>query len=408
MCLGTAFNAWTAPRLEDGRAGRRRETPADASSGDPSLPKVSLLIPARDEAENLAILLPMLSRIDYPGLEILVLDDGSTDGTAGRVRAGAGPARLLPGRPLPPGWLGKNWACAQLARAATGDILLFCDADVRMLPGAVAATVERMRGEGLAAFTCLPRQELATWPERAVIPLVMTMPVLAFLPLVLIPRHPMPALSIGCGQWFAFTRAAYRDVGGHAAVRREIVEDLALARRVKEKGMALGAALSTRLVSTRMYRDLPSLWSGFAKNLAVLTGTGWIRPPLVLGAFAVSQVLPWAMALAGGRAWLLPGLLWLAARLLAARTAREPAFGWLWSPVGSLLAAALAVRSWAGYRRRDVTWKGRNLEAAFGPDAAMGDFPGNEEGSGGAGDPGGEGGASAPEPAPARIEGRAE
>jgi hypothetical protein len=259
-----------------------------------------------------------------------------------------------------------------LAREAAGDILLFCDADVRMEPGAVAATVERMREGGLDALTCLPRQELVTWPERAVIPLVMTVPVLAFLPLHLVPRHRLPALSVGCGQWFAFTREAYQAVGGHASVRREIVEDMALARRVKEEGLVLGAALSSRLVSTRMYRDLPSLWRGFAKNLAVLTGSGWVRPPLVLAAFVIAQVLPWAMVPAGGRAWLLPALLWLATRLIAARTAREPALGWVGSPAGSLVAVALAVRSWLGYRRRDVTWKGRKLEAAFGPDAARG------------------------------------
>jgi hypothetical protein len=395
MCLGTTFNAWKAPRLEDGRGRPGPGTPA-ASTGMTSphakpspeaspRPVVSLLIPARDEAENLAVLLPLLSRIDYPRLEVLILDDGSMDGTAARVRAGAGPARLLQGRPLPPGWLGKNWACAQLAEAATGDILLFCDADVRVRPGAVAATVEHMRSGGLDAFTCLPRQELGTWPEKAVIPLVMTVPVLAFLPLALVPRHPMPALSIGCGQWFAFTRAAYQAIGGHAAVRREIVEDLALARRVKEKGLALGAALSTGSVSTRMYRDLPSLWNGFSKNLAVLTGAGWIRPPLVLGAFAVSQVLPWALVPWGGRAWMLPCLLWLASRLLAARLGREPASGWLWSPVGSLLVLALAVRSWVGYRRRDVTWKGRKLEAAFVREPGSGEEAARETAAGAGG-----------------------
>lgn len=364
MLAGSIGNFLTAPRLE--RPVRKRKSIGETDgSGSRPASRVSLLIPARDEEANLAILMPLLSRIDHPDLEILVLDDQSSDRTAGIAGAAGSPARVIRGRPLPPDWLGKNWACFQLAEKAKGDILIFCDADVRVGPGAIAATVARMEAEGLDALTCLPRQILGSWAEKAVIPVLLFLPLLGFLPMALIPRTPHPRLSVGCGQWFAFRRDAYERLGGHEAVRREIVEDMALGRLVKARGMVLGAAVSTRHLAARMYSDLPSVWRGFGKNLAFLTGSGWVRPPLVLAAFLIVHVLPWSLSLLGFRAWLLPFGLWTASRLLTAIAFREPASAWLWSPAGTLLIPALAVRSWLGYRRRDVRWKGRILAAAF-------------------------------------------
>jgi chlorobactene glucosyltransferase len=359
MVLGAIYNSATAPRLE----GREAEGKAGTA------PKVSLLIPARDEEANLAILMPMLAALDWPALEILILDDESRDATA-RIAA-SGRARLLQGRPLPAGWLGKNWACQQLAEAATGDILVFCDADVRPAPGAIAATVGCMRAYRADAATGLPRQIAGTWSEKAVLPVLLGLPLMGFLPLAQVPRLRSPLVSIGCGQWFAFTRAAYKALGGHAAVRREVVEDLALGRRVKEAGFTLVAFVSTRLIATRMYRDFASLWTGFSKNMVVLTGTGFLRPPAVLAAFALANLAPWLMPLFGFRAWLIPLGLWWIARGLTARALGEARWAWLWSPVGAALIPCLAARSWWLHRSRAAQWKGRVLTAAFG-NGAMG------------------------------------
>jgi phytoene desaturase len=364
MVAGTIYNLLTAPRL-DRHAGDG--TPAEGSREWPL--RVSLLVPARNEADNLRILLPLLKEVSYPELEILILDDGSADATASLIAGAGGRIRLIDGMPLPKGWLGKNWACWQLAAEARGEILIFCDADVRVEPRAVAATVAMMRSLRLDALTCLPRQLLGTWSEKAVIPLLLFMPLLAFLPMALISRRPFPALSMGCGQWFAFTRSAYDAIKGHSAVRSLIVEDMALGRLVKAKGLVLGAALSPRLLATRMYADFPSLWAGFSKNLAFLTGTGWLRATAALAAFAAVNILPWLLPLLGFRAWLAPLALWLAVRLLAAAAFREPWTAWLWSPVGALVIPAMAARSWLGYRRGDVRWKGRVLGAAFAKEA---------------------------------------
>ena len=352
MVLGTVFNLLTVPRLEN--------------ASTPVVPlRVSLLIPARNEAKNLRILMPMLAKMDYPNLEILLLDDNSEDATSQIIEQAAGPAQLLVGRPLPQGWLGKNWACAQLAAKATGDILLFCDADVRIGPKAISATVGMMQAEGWDALTGMPKQILGTWSEKAVIPILLFMPILGWLPIAWIPKLPFPLLSVGCGQWFAFTRALYESIGGHTSVKNEIVEDMALGRLVKEHSGILGVTLIAKYLSVRMYTDFNSLWEGFTKNLNYLTGTNWLRPILILILFVLLNILPWGLALIWQKIWLIPFFLWLTSRLLSALTFREPLFGWLWSPVGTLLIPLLCIRSWWGFRHQSLQWKGRNLDAAF-------------------------------------------
>lgn len=353
MVLGSLYNAATAPRLD---------RHADAGRRGPA-PKVSLLIPARDEEANLSALMPMLARLNWPELEILILDDESGDATA-RVAA-QGRARVIAGRPLPAGWLGKNWACHQLAKEARGEILIFCDADVRPEPDAIAATVGCLRAYRADAVTALPRQLLGTWSERAVLPVLLLMPLLGFLPLSQVPRLRAPAVSVGCGQWFAFARAAYDALGGHAAVRREVVEDLALGRLVKAEGFTLVAAFSPGLVSTRMYTGFRSLWRGFSKNMIALTGTGYLRPPVVLAGFVLVNLAPWILPACGRAEWLAPLALWLIARFLAARIGREPRWAWPWSPAGTVLVPAIAIHSWWLHRARAAHWKGRVLTAAF-------------------------------------------
>ena len=352
MLVGTLFNLFTAPRLE--------KAPPPRTSL-----RVSLLIPARNEEANLRILMPLLSRLDFPGLEILILDDDSNDGTAVVAAYPGSPARLIRGQPLPLGWLGKNWACAQLASQAQGEVLIFCDADVRVGPGAIPSTLGMMQAQNLDALTCIPYQILGTWAEKAIIPVLLFMPALGYIPIDWIRRIPIPFLSVGCGQWFAFTREAYDCLGGHASVRNEIVEDMMLGRRVKASGMVLGAAIATRHLSVRMYTDFRSVWQGFGKNMAFLTGTGWLKPPAVLAFSVTCNVLPWLMPLLGFRLWVLPLSIWIACRLLCASIFKEPLLAWLWSPLGTLLVPLIAIRSWWGYRRGSVQWKGRNLTAAF-------------------------------------------
>ncbi|HEX8680329.1 MAG TPA: glycosyltransferase, partial [Chthoniobacterales bacterium] len=189
---------------------------------------VSILIPARDEAENIAAAVG--AALANLGAEVLVLDDGSTDATPEIVRAiAAGDARLrlVSGEALPPGWCGKNWACTQLAAAATRPLLLFVDADVRLAPHAAATIAAWMRRHDVQLASGVPFQELGSFAERLVIPLIHFV-LLGFLPLRRMRRSRNPAYAAACGQLIAVHAAAYRKCGGHAAVRDRIHDGLAV------------------------------------------------------------------------------------------------------------------------------------------------------------------------------------
>lgn len=356
------WNVAAAPRLERAGAPGRHS-------------RVSLLVPARDEAANLAQTLPALLRTDHPALEVLVLDDGSHDGTAALVQhhASTDPRlRLLRGRPLPQGWLGKAWACHQLAEAARGGVLLFCDADVTAGPDAVTRTIGAMEAAGAGAATVLPRQRFGGWMDRAVVPLVAQLPVLALLPMSLVPRVRAPSLSMANGQWLAFTRQAYADCGGHAAVRADVVEDVALGRRVKAAGHRLLPLVSTASIHVRMYGDADALREGFAKNVYALTGGRPAPFALALAVFAMAAVYPWAGALLG-----VPGALGALAALAAVRTCGallfRHGFGTvLLHPVGSVALVGIALRSYAGARRGTLRWRGRRIVANEGTGRAAG------------------------------------
>jgi cellulose synthase/poly-beta-1,6-N-acetylglucosamine synthase-like glycosyltransferase len=361
--LGVAlYNLWTAPRLE--RAGE----PA-------ALPSVSLLVPARDEAENLRRTLPLLLAQDYPRLEVLLLDDRSRDGTAEVARslaAGAGASlRVMRGTEPPPGWVGKNWACHQLADAATGDVLVFCDADVDAAPAAIRRTVAAMEVHRAGALTALPRQRLEGWARAAVVPVVAQLPVLAMLPLRLIPIVRSPSLSMANGQWLAFTRAAYDACGGHAAVRGEVLEDVALGRRVKASGERLLACVAPSLLAVRMYASAREMRDGFRKNLYPLLGGRRLPFAAMLALLSFAWLWPFAAALRGA---LLPLALLMAMRTAGALLFRH---GWrtvVLHPIGVLAAVALAVESWMGHERGAVRWKGRQVPV--GKDASHADGAG--------------------------------
>lgn len=232
-------------------------------------PRVSILLPVRNEREVVAHCVRSLLAQDYPDYEVLVLDDGSTDGT-GALLAGMGKAdsrlRVLQGRPLPEGWLGKHWACQQLAEAAAGELLLFTDADTVHHPQALRAGVAAMLAERADLVSGFLHQRVVTWGERLTVPTVFWC-FFSFLPLPLAHRVRLPGLSLTNGQFMLFRRAAYEAVGGHAAVRDNPVDDIALGRRVKAQGLRWCVVDLGGVVSCRMYRNLREAVDGFSKNL---------------------------------------------------------------------------------------------------------------------------------------------
>lgn len=299
---------------------------------------VSVLVPARDEAHRIGGLLDTLPR----HVEVLVLDDGSTDATADLVRSRGFP--VLPGQPLPPGWLGKPWACQQLADAATGEVLLFVDADVVLAPGAVEAAVAAL--DGLDLVSPYPRQ-LADGPARLVQPLLQWS-ILTFLPLPLARRSSRPSLSAANGQLLAVRRAAYDRAGGHAAVREQVVEDVALLRAVKRAGGRGGVVDGTALATTRMYGSWRDLVEGYGKSLHTV-------PAAVPVGLLVLYVLPWFSRRPAARIACAAGIL---GRAATARRTGSPVADSVAHPVSVVLLCGLWLRSRLVPRR---TWKGRQL-----------------------------------------------
>ncbi len=234
-----------------------------------SFPKVSILVPARDEERNIEGCIRSLLSQDYPDFDVLVLDDGSSDQTGNilaRMARSETRLKVLLGQPLPPGWLGKNWACAQLAGQAEGELFYFTDADTRHQPQTLRAAVTTLEGEQAGLLTSFPHQEMHTWGERFSVP-ILAWASFCFTPLLLAYRTKLPVLSSAVGQMLLFRRTVYSSIGGHAAVRDCITEDLALARQVKASGNRWRMMDVTRLITCRMYQNGREAYSGLSKNL---------------------------------------------------------------------------------------------------------------------------------------------
>lgn len=235
-------------------------------------PKVSILIPARNEELNLQKNLPLWLEQNYQNLEVLVLNDQSDDNTQ-KVITNFSPKILsLEGKPLPQGWVGKNWACHQLSQKASGEILLFADADVSPAKNAVSETVATMQHYHLDSLSFFLKQTFSHWTSKAVLPWALQFPVLAWAPLFLNRFFNFSTLIIGNGQWFAFTKDTYSKIGGHEAVKNSIVEDISLAKLVHQQRGYHKLFISPNTGSVEMYLNWANLREGLTKNLCLIYG----------------------------------------------------------------------------------------------------------------------------------------
>lgn len=257
---------------------------------------VSILIPARNEAENIGPALDCaLASMDVP-VEILVMDDGSTDATAQIVRAYASRdprVRLLTAPPLEDGWTGKVHACHHLAQAARGTHFLFTDADVRLSPHAAALLAGHAQASDAKLVSAVPRQVMHSLGELLIVPTINIL-LLSYLPMGFMRLSRDPGLGAACGQLILVERQAYRETGGHGAIRSLIHDGIQLARLFRRKGFMTDLVPGERLASCRMYRTFNEAWAGFAKNAheGMATPVGLpIWTMLLLG----GHVLPFAL-----------------------------------------------------------------------------------------------------------------
>ncbi len=338
---------------------------------------VSVLIPARNEEDAIGTSVSAALQSVGVELEVVVLDDHSDDDTAQVVKAlahGDSRVRLVEAPSLPEGWCGKQHACWRLAQAARHPILVFLDADVRLVPEGLARMAGFLESTGADLASGIPRQETVGLLEKLLIPQVYFI-LLGFLPIYYMRRTRLPRFAAGCGQLFITTRTAYERSGGHAAIRTTLHDGIKLPRAYRAAGLQTDLFDATDLAVCRMYQSAGALWNGLAKNAGEALGS----PGLIVPMSAVllgGQVLPLAllgmgMASVGGPwpGWTL--LLSAAAvaaayypRLAAVGQFRQSLLGALLHPVGIVLLVAIQWYAWACKQLgRPASWKGRMYPA---------------------------------------------
>jgi len=332
-----------------------------------SPPAVSVLIPARNEEASIAACVEAVLASQGVELEVIVLDDHSTDRTAEVVReiaAKDGRVRLVPAPELPAGWNGKQFACYTLSQLARFDVLTFLDADVRLTPDALARMVAFRERNGAALVSGFPRQETATLLEKLLIPLINWL-LVGYLPMVGMRVLRWAAFGAGCGQWFLTDRASYAAVGGHSAVKASRHDGLTLPRAYRRAGFRTDVCDAAGIAACRMYRSAAGVWLGLAKNAREGMATA-VQLPVWTVLLAGGHVLPWAVAVVEPLAWVAVGLS-VGLRVATAVWFRASLLGAVLHPLGVLLL--LAVQGFALYRAavgRPVGWKGRSPPAAAG------------------------------------------
>jgi hypothetical protein len=331
----------------------------------PTVPRtVTVVLPVRNEEAAVGgCLAAVLAQRGVDRLRVVVVDDASTDGTADVVRSGAdGRVRIVTAPPLPAGWLGKPHACAVGAGAVDpepDEVLVFVDADVRLAPDAVAAAVAVLDTAGLDLVSPWPRPVAGTIAERLVQPLA-PWSWATTLPLRLAERSPRPSLAAANGQFLVVTRRAYERAGGHAAVRGEVIEDVALLRAVKRCGGRGVPVAGSALAACRMYDGWPALREGYAKSLWASVGGSPAASAAAAAALTAVYVVPPLAALRGSRAGLLGYAAGVAGRaVVAAGTGSRPLPDALAHPVSVLMFDVLMARSLLGRRRGTLRWRGR-------------------------------------------------
>jgi chlorobactene glucosyltransferase len=346
-------------------------------------PLISICIPARNEENNIRNCVESALAQDYPNIEVIVLDDRSTDSTLTQLAEIASrDSRLLPisGSELPEGWAGKPHALFLASVAAHGEWLCFVDADTFLAPQAISSCYAKAIETKADMFTTMNEQILGSFWEKVVMPLVMTALSVGFSPRKV--NDPSTRDAIANGQFILIRRTVYDAIGGHEKVKDQIVEDKAISEQVKWNGHHLVVADGSQVIRTRMYTDLPSMWEGWTKNIYL--GLSDHPSMLLLGAFGATLSVIAALFLPLwillGTNWLFNGGTWLAIAVIIqsllvwgwliyfrAKVARKmniSAWYALTTPLGAgVFAAMMLTSSWKVISGQGVTWRGRTYHS---------------------------------------------
>ncbi|BBI33635.1 glycosyltransferase [Cohnella abietis] len=346
------------------------------NSGD--RPLLSVLIPARNEEEQIGQCVSSVLADCSMLLEVLVLDDQSEDGTyeaASVSCSGDNRLRVIKGTEKPNGWMGKSFACHQLSKEANGEWWLFLDADARLSDGTLSNAMDMALQQQKGLITGFPRQVTGSWMEKLIVPL-MNFTIACHLPVKLVRDSTDPKFVAAHGAFLLIHSDSYRQIGGHAAFKEHLVDDMQMAKAVKRAGLPVTLADITDYVSVRMYNDASEVWNGYKKN--VFAGMGRNLPLLIvlLLFYSLLYIVPPIMLIMGSLACGLEGLqsaislgivpafvawmLGVAIKYRVDRQGKQPAkFAW-YLPAAIVLLICIAIASWrAAANGQGYVWKGR-------------------------------------------------
>jgi chlorobactene glucosyltransferase len=334
------------------------------SSG--TFPKVSVLIPARNEEDNIARCLDSLLKQDYPNYSITVLDDDSSDATFDIVSDYSKRYETISchkGKPLPEDWLGKNWACWQLSKQASGEILLFIDADTWHHEKAISATVFWMEKFKLNMLSAFPQQITKSLLEKIIVPMI-DLILYTLLPLWFTYLFKSPELSAANGQWLAIRNKDYQEIGGHRRLKKRVVEDVEMARLCKKSGLKIMTLSGSKMVFCRMYKDFMGIWSGLSKNFFGLTGNNVFILLVMLAIMSLAYILPYINIFFINYSftiWTALGLVILLRLVLALAYGHDVFISILCIPLTTIIGMIIAVNSFYQSKFGSVSWKGRKV-----------------------------------------------
>jgi len=323
---------------------------------------VSILIPARDEETNILSLLQSIRDQDYRNYEVVILDDHSSDRTYAiceEFSKSDNRFRVVSGAPLPKDWLGKNFACHQLAQESKGKYLMFLDADETVADGLLNNTVHRMKFYRLDLLSLFTNQVMITWGERMVVPL-MHFILLNLLPLRLVRLSKSPAFSAASGQFMMFSAENYKENQWHEQVRKKVVEDIEIMRSIKSFGYRGEALLANGYIFCRMYRSFTDAFRGFSKNLLAgfnnnIIGLFFYLLLVILGPIAIAYILSAELL------FFALSLIILSRVMISLMSGQNVWYNILLHPIQLISMLFIAVISVKKYFTKTIVWKGRPI-----------------------------------------------
>lgn len=345
------FNYFTAPKM------------GNITVALKTTPLISVLIPARNEERSIERTIQSIINQSYKNIEIIVLNDFSTDNTKNIVQKlmkQNNNIKLIDSSPLPEGWLGKNWACNQLANTANGEYLLFIDADVYLGNNAISYSIETMEKYKLNMLSCFPTQIENTFGEKLIVPL-MNWLLLSFLPLKKVYSSKNKLFVAANGQYIMFEKNTYSKLGTHAAVNNKVVEDMEFARLVKRNKMNMMTLLGNNQVNCNMYSGFSSSILGFTKNYYAGFNTSTFNFILLQVFLFIVFVLPFGLVFSNYLFLYNVIIILLIRVVLTTLTKENYLINVFLHPLQLLLMGFIGLKSVVSFNKKRILWKGRTI-----------------------------------------------